>query len=80
MADPLAFIPFGLGTRRCLGHRFALDVASLVLAMVVDEYQIEGGREGGGGEEEEEVQWTESSFNWYVKDGLFLKLTPRRRK
>ncbi|KAM3570649.1 hypothetical protein VYU27_007292 [Nannochloropsis oceanica] len=78
-ADPLAFIPFGLGTRRCLGHRFALDIASLVLAMVVDEYEIEGAGEGGG-EEEEEVQWTESSFNWYVKDGLFLRLTPRRRK
>jgi len=70
----MAFVPFGLGTRRCLGYRFALDVAALVIAMVVDTYDIESGEEGA----DNEVEWTESSFNWYVKDGLFLRLTPRQ--
>jgi hypothetical protein len=42
--------------------------------MVVDTYDIESGEEGA----ESEVEWTESSFNWYVKDGLFLRLTPRQ--
>lgn len=36
-----AFVPFGAGPRRCLGRRFARLEATLVLAMVCQDYRLE---------------------------------------
>jgi cytochrome P450 len=42
MAQPprFAYLPFGAGPRVCVGAQFAMTEATLVLAMVVREFQI----------------------------------------
>jgi cytochrome P450 len=39
--SPGAYFPFAAGPRRCLGDRFALLEAKLILAMILREYQFE---------------------------------------
>ena len=39
--SPRAYFPFAAGPRRCLGDRFALLEAKLILAMILREYQFE---------------------------------------
>ena len=68
---PLQFIPFGFGTRACLGQRYAMAAASLVLSLVLDRFRVRlpaaGDSEppaagGGGGGGEAPVVFQEKNF------------------
>ncbi|KAK9695574.1 hypothetical protein K7432_012889 [Basidiobolus ranarum] len=36
----LAFVPFGLGVRGCLGQRYAIHAATLVISMILQKYEV----------------------------------------
>ncbi len=40
-ADPLVFIPFGVGPRRCIGETFARIEMRIFLARLLDRFRLE---------------------------------------
>jgi cytochrome P450 len=41
MKDRFAYLPFGVGPRKCIGSTFALQEATLVLATIVKNFSFE---------------------------------------
>uniref|UniRef100_A0A0G4HU27 Cytochrome P450 n=1 Tax=Chromera velia CCMP2878 TaxID=1169474 RepID=A0A0G4HU27_9ALVE len=66
----LSFIPFGLGMRACLGQRFAQDLTTLILCVVLSQFSVK--LVGEGGPHGEAPQWGEQNFTYMARGGLFL--------
>jgi len=67
-----AFLPFGQGTRGCIGMRFALSEAKLALANIVRKYNLLP-----NSKTKEPLEWDPTPVIAYVKHGLYIKVEKR---
>ncbi|ORY00912.1 cytochrome P450 [Basidiobolus meristosporus CBS 931.73] len=65
-AQSLAFVPFGFGVRGCLGQRYALNAAAMVIAIILQRYEIEVSAQC------QEMEWVERNLGGFSKNGTKL--------
>jgi len=71
-----AFLPFGAGPRKCVGDAFAFIEGSVSLAMVLREFDFEFTAPTAKPED----VGTSTGATIHTRNGLWMKLTPRRSK
>jgi thromboxane-A synthase len=69
---PYAFLPFGLGPRKCLGYRLATEEGVLVLARLLArfEFSLDGERHAGPLD-------VRSAITMAPRDGIWLRARER---
>ena len=72
VSSDFAFMPFGAGSRKCVGDQFALLEAAVALAMLARRFDFELAMKP------EEVKLT-TGATIHTTDGLFCNIRPRRQ-
>ena len=67
-----SFIPFSMGSRNCVGRRFALIEAALLLSMLAHRFDVVRSEAHPG------PLVRETALVNRPRKGLFLRMTPRR--
>lgn len=70
---PAAFQPFGYGPRICIGMRFALLEAKMVIARLVSRYRFEPGPRSKLGDQ---LEYLHKPLSLTPQDGVFIKFVP----
>ena len=68
-----SFIPFGIGPRACIGSRFALMIAKLIMFTILSKFTIEV-----CDETPKQLKFVPSLFTFEYESKVFLELKPRK--
>ncbi|CAL8469201.1 g8742 [Coccomyxa elongata] len=71
----LAFIPFGFGLRNCLGQKYALNTATLVLGHILQGFTVELPSEA-----DRQLHFKEENLSLESTDGIHLRMIPRKKQ
>ncbi|XP_014217343.1 cytochrome P450 9e2-like [Copidosoma floridanum] len=72
--EPYTYMPFGIGLRQCIGNRFALMEAKIVIIDLVRKFVIKFTEKS-----RDPIIFGLSNFNLTAKDGFWLKLEERKK-
>ncbi|XP_011297979.1 cytochrome P450 9e2-like [Fopius arisanus] len=70
--EPLSFVPFGIGPRKCIGERFGMMETKLVLARIIHKFTVLPSEKST-----EKIEIAKNSLSLTPKGGIWLKLQPR---
>ncbi|KAG8040148.1 hypothetical protein G9C98_000718 [Cotesia typhae] len=71
--NPCAYMPFGIGPRKCIGERFAIMEIKLMLAKLVKKFRILPSEKST-----KEIIFDKKSLNLVPKGGIWVKLQRRK--
>ncbi|CAG8544089.1 7179_t:CDS:1 [Paraglomus brasilianum] len=67
----MAYVPFGFGSRSCLGQRYVMNTLTLIACSLVRKFDIDAVTK------EDEIIWKAGIFSEHSANGIWLNFTPR---
>ena len=73
--NPYTYIPFGVGPRKCVGERFALMEAKILLTHLLRNFVLTPSEKT-----RKEIVWSKKTFDMRPDCGFWIKLQPRKKE